>query len=68
MEIIERRIAQHRWEDMSEDLQDQIKDFTRQYGCNMGYDHEFAYYWIKFEAERWLLGNLTDIETARHFK
>ena len=67
METIERRIAQHRWDDFTEDQQDEIKAFAQRYASTMGYDHDFAYYWIRFEAEQWLLGNLTDIETARHF-
>ena len=67
MATVERRIAQHRWDDMTEDLQDQIKAFAQRYATTMGYDHDFAYYWIRFEQEQWLLGNLTDIETARHF-
>ena len=67
METIERRISQHRWQDLTEEEGLKIKAFAQQYAHTMGYNFEYSYFWIRFEPEQWLLGNLTDVETARHF-
>jgi len=63
--MIERRISEHRWNDLDEDEQHQIKRIVRRYASDFGFDFEFQYYWMRFTPENWLLANLADTKIER---
>lgn len=58
--MIERRISQHRWNDLDEDEQHRIKSVVREYANDFGFDFEFEYYWMRFTPEAWLMANIKD--------
>ena len=58
--MIEARIMDYAYENLSEDQQNHLKEMCFRYSLQNGYNHEYSYHWIWFTPEAWLLLNLTD--------
>jgi len=53
--MIETRISQHRFAEMDEDQEQQLKETCKKFAHDMRYDFEFEYYAVYFTEENWLL-------------
>jgi hypothetical protein len=60
--MTELRISRYRWEMFSEELQEQFKLNSMYYATDMGYNHEYEYYWLTFSPEQVLLSKLSSPE------
>lgn len=61
-------ISRVRWEMFDPDQQDKIKEITMNYSTDMGYDHNYEYYWIMFTDEQHLLAELAGLSSALSFR
>ena len=57
-------ISRVRWEMFSELQQNKIKTIVKNYSTDMGYDHNYEYYWIEFSKEQYLLAELAGFTMA----
>jgi hypothetical protein len=57
-------ISRHRWEMLNELQQSKIKFIVKNYSTDMGYDHNYEYYWIEFSKEQYLLAELAGFNNA----
>jgi hypothetical protein len=66
-EEIEVRFGLQFFQELDDDIRDDIKELSEQYAYDQGFDHNFYYFWLKFTPHSWLMLNCHRPDLVRHF-
>jgi len=56
--MIETRIAVYRFQELDEDLHNDLQDLCKKYAKTLEFNRDFEYYAVYWLPENWLLANL----------